>query len=630
MSGLKAAPRAFVTHRPPLMAQRPKTVVGLDIDPVGITAAELGSAGRIAPDKTATLTLEPGIVRDGEILDVEALTHALKELYKLNKNLDRRVRVGLANQKIVVRTIEMPIIKDRKELAAAVRFQAADELPMPLDQAVLDWQPLETIETEAGVRQRVLLVAARRDMIDKVVAAVRGAGLRLEGIDLSAFGLIRALSVPGADSENANTEAVLYVAAGGLTNLAVARGMQCMFTRAAGGGVEAIAVDLAERRGLTLEHARGWLTYVGLDADITTLEGDAEIVAEARAALEDGVRRVATDVRQSLDFFHMQSGGTPVSRAVLSGAAVAIPGFAESLAGELHLPVVIGDVPGGPADAPGVYSVAAGLSVPGTPDINLLPPEERRAAGSGGRSGGVVYAVLGALAVAAALLSVNAMVSNDVSSKQQQLGVITQQAGGVENVAGNLAAYTDFSALRQRRTDAIHQLVAGRTNWAHHLGEIARTLPRNVWLNSMGGQNGAAPAVGVAPAAGSGGPLIKISGCTTSHRGVSSMIAAMRSMDGIQKVALTSTEKSGGDAATGGSGGGGGGNGDCRGSHKNFALFSMELTFAAPSVPAPSGATGATGATGSTQPAAGTGQTVPAPAPASAPAPTPTSSGSPQ
>ena len=286
MSGLKAAPRAFMTHRPPLMAQRPKTVVGLDIDPVGITAAELGSAGRIAPDKTATLTLEPGIVRDGEILDVEALTHALKELYKLNKNLDRRVRVGLANQKIVVRTIEMPIIKDRKELAAAVRFQAADELPMPLDQAVLDWQPLETIETEAGVRQRVLLVAARRDMIDKVVAAVRGAGLRLEGIDLSAFGLIRALSVPGADSENANTEAVLYVAAGGLTNLAVARGMQCMFTRAAGGGVEAIAVDLAERRGLTLEHARGWLTYVGLDADITTLEGDAEIVAEARAALE--------------------------------------------------------------------------------------------------------------------------------------------------------------------------------------------------------------------------------------------------------------------------------------------------------------------------------------------------------
>ena len=64
---------------------------------------------------------------------------------------------------------------------------------MPLDQAVLDWQPLERVETPDGTRQRVLLVAARKDMVDRVVAAVRGAGLRLDGIDLGAFAMIRAL-----------------------------------------------------------------------------------------------------------------------------------------------------------------------------------------------------------------------------------------------------------------------------------------------------------------------------------------------------------------------------------------------------------------------------------------------------
>ena len=110
------------------MAQRSKTVVGLDIDPTGITAAQVGSGGRMSVDRCASMALEPGIVRDGEIVDVDALSDALKALYRANKNLDRRVRVGLANQKIVVRTIEMPLIKDRKELAAAVRFQAADEL----------------------------------------------------------------------------------------------------------------------------------------------------------------------------------------------------------------------------------------------------------------------------------------------------------------------------------------------------------------------------------------------------------------------------------------------------------------------------------------------------------------------
>ena len=592
------------------MAQRSKTVVGLDIDPTGITAAQVGSGGRMSVDRCASIALDPGIVRDGEILDVDALSDALKALYRANKNLDRRVRVGLANQKIVVRTIEMPLIKDRKELAAAVRFQAADELPMPLDQAVLDWQPLEVVEGEGGKRQRILLVAARRDMIDRVVAAVRGAGLRLEGIDLGAFGMIRALATPGADGGDDDDSAVLYVAAAGLTNLAVARGMQCLFTRAAGGGVEAIAVDLAERRSLTLEHARDWLTYVGLTADATTLEGDAEIIADARRALEDGVRRVATDVRQSLDFHHMQSGGSTVSRAVLTGRAAEITGFAEALSAELGLPVTRGEVQGAPPEGAATYSVAAGLSVPGTPDINLLPAEERKAAGSGGRSGGVVYAVLGALALAVVFASLSAMVGNDISSKDQQLAVISQQADTAEGEATRLSAYSDFSALRQRRIDTITQLTGNRTNWAHNLGELARTLPRNVWLTAVDGANGAPALAGAAPTADAPGASLAITGCTTGHRSVASVMSAMRRMDGIQKVTLTSTEKSGGG------GGGGGGGGDCRGTHAAFVLFTMTLTFKAPLV-APAGATGAQGAI---QPAAATG--------APAGATTPTSSGS--
>ena len=66
-------------------------------------------------------------------------------LYRENKGLDKRVRVGVANQKIVVRVIELPYLEDAKELAAAVRFQAQDQLPMPLEHAVLDYQPLDVV-----------------------------------------------------------------------------------------------------------------------------------------------------------------------------------------------------------------------------------------------------------------------------------------------------------------------------------------------------------------------------------------------------------------------------------------------------------------------------------------------------
>ena len=68
---------------------------------------------------------------------------------------------------------------------------------MPLESAVLDFQPLDVVDTAEGPRQRVLVVAARRDMVERVLTAVRAAGLRPEGVDLSAFAMIRALYQPG-------------------------------------------------------------------------------------------------------------------------------------------------------------------------------------------------------------------------------------------------------------------------------------------------------------------------------------------------------------------------------------------------------------------------------------------------
>ena len=345
------------------MAKRIKNLVGLDIDPSGLTAVEVAVNGRISVERAATAPLEAGILRDGEIADVEGLTEALRALWKQNKRLGKRVRVGVASQKIVVRVIDMPPIDDPKQLDTAVRFQAQDHLPMPVDSAVLDHQALGVVDSGSGPRQRVLLVAARREMVDRILAAVRGAGLRPEGIDLSAFAMVRALYRP-AEGE----APILYVAVGGLTNLAVARGTTCLFTRAAGAGLEALTIELAERRSLTLEHARGWLAHVGLEEPLEEIEGDAAIVAEARRVLLEGVRRIAADVRNTLDFHSAQATAEPVSRAILTGPATSVPGFAAALRAELGLPVEIGAVDHAPAGhEPGRLTIAAGLAVTEAP-----------------------------------------------------------------------------------------------------------------------------------------------------------------------------------------------------------------------------------------------------------------------
>jgi Tfp pilus assembly PilM family ATPase len=101
---------------------------------------------------------------------------------------------------------------------------------------------------------------------------------------------------------------------------------------------------------------------------VDQIEGDAEIVLEAREVLEEGIRRIADEIRNSLDFYAMQQGTSHVERAIVTGPAVAIPGFADHLAMQAGLPLEVGVVeegkPGafGGIDA-GRLAVAAGLTV---------------------------------------------------------------------------------------------------------------------------------------------------------------------------------------------------------------------------------------------------------------------------
>jgi type IV pilus assembly protein PilM len=338
---------------------RSKGVVGLDLEPGHIAAAEVHVNGSISVTRGAVAPLRPGVLRDGEVVNGLALTEALKEMWEAN-DLPKSVRLGIANQRIVVRALDVPPIEDPKGLAAAVRLEAPDHIPMPMEEAVLDFQPIGVVDTAAGKRMRVVVVAVRKEMVERYAEAVAEAGLKLEGIDLSAFAMVRALG-PASDDG-----ATMFVNVGGLTNVAVASGEHCLFTRAASGGLEMLVQTLAERRSLTLEHANQWLIHVGLERPLDEVEGDAELVAAARQVLEEGVHQLADTIRNSLNFYRMQPNSEAVDRAVLTGPAVMVPGFAAALSAQLRMPVEQATVAlHGGADGVDAsrLSVAAGLAV---------------------------------------------------------------------------------------------------------------------------------------------------------------------------------------------------------------------------------------------------------------------------
>jgi type IV pilus assembly protein PilM len=353
--------------------RRTQNLVGLEIEPGQLIAVQSRLNGRVVVERAAGRPIPSSLLRDGEVTDVAALSEALQDLFD-GSGLDRRVRIGIANQRIVMRQIELPPITDPKELESAVYFQAQDEIPMPIESVVLDYHSLGIAETDSGPRMQVLLVAARRDMVERILLAARQAGLRPEGVDLAAFGMIRALQPLDA----AEDEQILYLSIGGLTNLAIASGSTCQFTRVITTGVEQIVAEVAATAGLPLPDARRLIGAVAADdalglppsapAASDAAAATAEHLEIARTGLSDGIRRIAAEVRNSLDFHRASRGEAPVARAVLTGPALDLAGFDAALARELGLPLTRGAVelasPGAAGHVPmSRLAVAAGLSL---------------------------------------------------------------------------------------------------------------------------------------------------------------------------------------------------------------------------------------------------------------------------
>jgi type IV pilus assembly protein PilM len=323
-------------------------VVGLEIEAGSVAAVEAELEGTPRVVAAGVQSMAPDAFHDGEVEEPAAVAEALRALFDAN-GLSRRVRLGIANQRLVVRTLRLPVIENPDELDAAVRFSAQEQIAMPLDEAVIEHRVIGGVPAspEGPAQIDVMVVAARRAMILATLAPLREAGLEPVGVDLSAFGMIRALADedahregPFGDSEiPAAQTSILYCNIGGATNLAVARGRSCLFTRVSTVGLEDIAGSLASSTGMSHEHAGMWLSHVGLGRPVEAIEGDPNVVARTRSALEHGATALVDELRLSLDFYGAQEGAVAVERIVLCGPGSAIPGIGEAMEPAIGLPI---------------------------------------------------------------------------------------------------------------------------------------------------------------------------------------------------------------------------------------------------------------------------------------------------
>jgi type IV pilus assembly protein PilM len=341
-----------------------RTLVGLDIGSTGVRAAELvPGRKRVSLRRFASVPLGPDVVRAGIVVDGDALTSALRELWSIGKFGSKEVRLGVANSGVMVRQMVLDWMPP-DDFRQALRYQVQDALPMPVDDANLDYHLLEELDL-AGEGEdprrmvRILLVAAAREVVDPFVEATRRAGLRTTGVDLMPFALVRART-PGGLAATAETEAVVDIGADVVSVIVHTGGVPCYVRIVPGLGGGAITRAVQATYDWSWDDAERTKIFVGLPGHATLDESQRRATTgpadgldhPAQKAVADATAALVGEIATTLDFFRASATEAPgndagqndVARVVLSGAGARLGGLRELLENRLGTPVSHFDV----------------------------------------------------------------------------------------------------------------------------------------------------------------------------------------------------------------------------------------------------------------------------------------------
>jgi type IV pilus assembly protein PilM len=299
--------------------------IGLDIGATSVRAAILSpgtSDGRpsVTVHGLGLRELPVGTVVNGVIMDAGVVTAALKQLWQDNRFECRNVILGISNQQVVVRDMQMPNLS-REQHVKALPFQAREIVALPMDQALLDFTPLGEPDPATDMISG-LLVATPKQPVLTAVHAVERAGLKVARVDLSAFALLRAIA-----DEHLSVEAVIDLGAH-LTSIVVHnQGVPKMVRTISRGGQE-LTERLADKVGMSLSEAELAKNDHGLS------KGRNEITN----VLNEAVRPLLAEIRSSIHYFGSANSGIALERISLTGGSAMLAGLADELAEQIGVP----------------------------------------------------------------------------------------------------------------------------------------------------------------------------------------------------------------------------------------------------------------------------------------------------
>lgn len=330
---------------------RPRVeALGLEIGSANIKLVELSGK----PPSLKSLSIRPtppGVIQEGSIIEPAALAEVIKEMQAEMRTRKRYVVTAASNLAVITRTLQVPKMP-LKQLEEAVRWEAERYIPFPIDEVVLDYAPLDALESiPDGEQMDVVVGAARQETVASLVEALKVAGLEPLVIDVKPFAGLRTLASRLVATDREPISLFLEIGAES-SALVLTRGERLLLNRVINLSGKDFTAAISKAFNLDLIAAEDAKKNYGLatipteDEDLL-LDFDAERERFNPARMYDAIRPVlvelTTELRRSLEFFRVQVGDLGVDQGFVAGGGSKLRSLVPLLSDTLGIPLEIAD-----------------------------------------------------------------------------------------------------------------------------------------------------------------------------------------------------------------------------------------------------------------------------------------------
>lgn len=301
--------------------------------------------------------IRPGIIKEGEIKDEKKLIEAIEQALKASggRRLGKYVVASLPEEKAFLQVIQLPRMSE-DDLKSAVVFEAENYIPLPIDQAYLDYEVITPLHNHLD-HLDILLAALPKKIVDSYAACLRAAGLVPKSLEIESLAIARALV-----GQEKSVRPLLLIDLGATrTSFIVFAGHSIRFTSSIPVSGKHFTQIIAKSLGVKEGEAERLKVKYGLEEKVKlkieegTEKGDGKSVLEKERgkifeSLVPALVDLVQQIKKHLDFYqthssheHLGSNSTEISKILFCGGGANLKGLAELLALELKLPVELGN-----------------------------------------------------------------------------------------------------------------------------------------------------------------------------------------------------------------------------------------------------------------------------------------------